>query len=70
MPHRDRVLGSANEIKALVYDQRALRLVNERLSDPVLGVTDGILGAIVMFMGQFVGISGKDSFSWMIKLTT
>ena len=48
--HLELVHGTSYQRKALNYKQRALRLVNERLSDPVLGISDGVVGTVVSFL--------------------
>lgn len=42
--------------KSLSYYQRALRSVNERLGDPILGLSDGIIGSIMCFLTYCVSL--------------
>lgn len=42
--------GAGDESKVLTYQQMALQSVNERLSDPVFGLSDGIVGTVVSFL--------------------
>jgi hypothetical protein len=55
--HRSAVYQTNDKQKALVYHQQALRSVNERLGDPVLGVSDGVVGTVVSFLTGDVGTS-------------
>lgn len=48
--HQMFVHGTNDEKKALMYQQRALQSVNKRLSDPVLGLSDGVVGTVVSFL--------------------
>jgi hypothetical protein len=48
--HQRLVHGADDESKVLTYQQMALQSVNERLSDPVLGLSDGIVGTVVSFL--------------------
>lgn len=52
-------LGKANndskEIeKGLMYHGKALRSINKRLADPILGINDGIVCSVVSFLAQDV----------------
>ena len=55
--HQILVHGIGDDRKAIMHQQMALRSVNERLSDPVLGVSDGIVGTIVSFLTHDVSSS-------------
>ena len=49
------VRGLELDSKTIEYQQRALQSVNERLSDPVAGVSEGIIGAVISFLTFNVG---------------
>lgn len=48
--HQVLLHGRGDSNLALLYQQRALRSVNERLADPVLGIGEGVVGAVVSFL--------------------
>lgn len=48
--HQMYVQGKKDDHRAMRYQQMALRSVNERLSDPIHGISDGIVGAVVSFL--------------------
>lgn len=48
--HQRLVHGAGDESNVLTYQQMALQSVSERLSDPVLGLIDGIVRTVVSFL--------------------
>lgn len=46
-----------DEIESLKYEQLALRSVNDRLSDRVKGISDGIIRTIICFLTHDVDVS-------------
>ena len=57
------VRGLELDPKTIEYQQRALQSVNERLSDPVASVSEGIIGAIISFLTFNVGSLGEPHFT-------
>ena len=58
--HRGSIHGEDGS-KALIYQQRAIHSVNERLSHELLGISDGVVGTVITFLTHNVGILSLDS---------